>query len=502
MSSPTKRHRFKQLQRQTQATLHCMQDEWWVMKAAEIQHYCDTKNSKIFFGAIKTVFGPPKPSNAPLKSADGNLLKEKNAINKKWLEHFTALLNRPSMVSSQVLEKIPQRPNIDTLDCLPTLQELNVAIKQTNIWEEEDIPQFRDATIIPLYKNKGSKAECGNYRGISLLSIAGKLLAHIVLNLLITVTENHLTEAQCGFWPGRTPILFNLFFTCVLNQTLSDVRDGVHLKYRTDGSLFDLHRLKAKTKTLSSNDGVYIHTRHDGKLFNLARLRAKTKTIRVLLRELLFADDAALASHSEQGLQRLLDCFSSACHEFSLTISIKKTVVMVQNAPCPPLITVNDSSLAVVDRILGITWMDRVTNSEVLRRSRSRTMYAILSERRLRWLGHVRRMDQDRIPKDLLYGQLERGTRKKGRPHLRYKDVCKRDLRAAHINSESWENIALNRTLWKSTVKTGLQQRLPLKDRSIQPQENLFKEARAIVCPDGGRPMMMMMTLHRVCSWC
>ena len=51
----------------------------------------------------------------------------------------------------------------------------------------------------------------------------------------------------------------------------------------------------------SSDDGVYICTRSDGKLFNLSRLRAKTKVRRVLIREMLFADDAALA-HTVEAL--------------------------------------------------------------------------------------------------------------------------------------------------------------------------------------------------------
>ena len=74
------------------------------------------------------------------------------------------------------------------------------------MWEEEAIPQeFRDATIVSLYKNKGSKSDCGNYRGISLLSIAGKILARIILNRLITsVSEANLPEAQCGFRPNRS----------------------------------------------------------------------------------------------------------------------------------------------------------------------------------------------------------------------------------------------------------------------------------------------------------
>ena len=65
---------------------------------------------------------------------------------------------------------------------------------------------FRDALIVSLYKNKGSKADCGNYRGISLLPIAGKIFARIILNRLIAVSKASLPEAQCGFHPGRSTV--------------------------------------------------------------------------------------------------------------------------------------------------------------------------------------------------------------------------------------------------------------------------------------------------------
>ena len=48
----------------------------------------------------------------------------------------------------------------------------------TNRWQKGTLPQdLRDAVIVSLYKNKGEKSDCSNYRGISLLSIAGKILA-------------------------------------------------------------------------------------------------------------------------------------------------------------------------------------------------------------------------------------------------------------------------------------------------------------------------------------
>ena len=43
-------------------------------------------------------------------------------------------------------------------------------------------------------------------------------------------------------------------------------------------------------------------------------------------------------------------------------------------------------------------------------------MFTLLKQRRMRWLGHVVRMDDRRIPKDLLYGELVQGKRPTGRP--------------------------------------------------------------------------------------
>ncbi|KAL8557934.1 hypothetical protein ACOMHN_051425 [Nucella lapillus] len=57
-TSTSKRDRFKHLQSHAQAMLRDMQDKWWKKKADEVQLYADTKNSKMFFSAIKAVYGP------------------------------------------------------------------------------------------------------------------------------------------------------------------------------------------------------------------------------------------------------------------------------------------------------------------------------------------------------------------------------------------------------------------------------------------------------------
>ena len=77
----------------------------------------------------------------------------------------------------------------------------------------------------------------------------------------------------------------------------------------------------------SSSLGIKLHTRTDGDLFNFARLRAKRKVKNFTVRDILFADGAALVAHSAHDLQTLLSPFSSACCDFGVTISLKKTKV-------------------------------------------------------------------------------------------------------------------------------------------------------------------------------
>ena len=72
-------------------------------------------------------------------------------------------------------------------------------------------------------------------------------------------------------------------------------------------------------------DGVYIQSRQNADLFNVAHFRAKTKTTRILMRELLFADDSALVAHSAEDMQKIVDAFSYASKKFCLKININKT---------------------------------------------------------------------------------------------------------------------------------------------------------------------------------
>ena len=79
-------------------------------------------------------------------------------------------------------------------------------------------------------------------------------------------------------------------------------------------------------------------------------LRSKTKTRTVLIREMLFANNAPLAAPSKQALQDLVDRLSQACDDFILKISLKKTQIMSRATSSIPNICIGDLMLEVVEK--------------------------------------------------------------------------------------------------------------------------------------------------------
>ena len=116
----------------------------------------------------------------------------------------------------------------------------------------------------------------------------------------------------------------------------------------------------------------------------------------------------------------------------------------------------NSFRLRCLRRILDISWQDKITNTEVLESASSFSIYTLLSQRRLRWLGHVHRMANGRTPKDMLYGELVAGTRTVGRPYLLYRDTCKRNMKVAEIDNTTWEAAADYSGHWRAVANAGM----------------------------------------------
>ena len=102
-------------------------------------------------------------------------------------------------------------------------------------------------------------------------------------------------------------------------KNLKGVKQGCVLTLTQFGKFFSLF---LKQDFGKSEEGIYLHTLTDGKLFNPSRLKAKIKVKTSIIRDMLFADDAAVAALSPSQLQSSMDCFANAWTAFGLTTSL------------------------------------------------------------------------------------------------------------------------------------------------------------------------------------
>ena len=106
-------------------------------------------------------------------------------------------------------------------------------------------------------------------------------------------------------------------------------------------------------------------------------------------------------------------------------------------------------------KIARIKWFHKVTNYEVLSRCNICSLQSMIDIARLRWTGHVVRMENDRIPKALLYGRLATGIPKRGN-HNTYLNSVKSTLRACGIGCTRLEELASVRDNWRKSIKAGI----------------------------------------------
>nr|VZI28354.1 unnamed protein product [Spirometra erinaceieuropaei] len=265
-------------------------------------------------------------------------------------------------------------------------------------WICSEVPQdFKDATIVHLYKRKGNRQVCDNHRGISLLNIAGKIFARTMLDRLnIHLEQGLLPESQCGFrrHRGTTDMIFaarqlqekcqemrtHLYSTFVdltkafdtvnreglwkimqkfgcperFTQMVRQLHDGMMARVTDNGAVSEAFAVTNGAKqgcvlapTLFSlmfsamlmdayrdeRPGIRIAYRTDGHLLNQRRMNFQSRVSTTTVHELLFTDDCALNTTSEAEMQRSMDLFSAACENFGLVINTQKKVVMHQPPP-------------------------------------------------------------------------------------------------------------------------------------------------------------------------
>ncbi|BHF60509.1 hypothetical protein SprV_0100347400 [Sparganum proliferum] len=102
----------------------------------------------------------------------------------------------------------------------------------------------------------------------------------------------------------------------------------------------------------------------------------------------------------------------------------------------------NRFHLSCLRRILKLRRQDRIPDTDVMERTGIPNISAMLRQLQLRWSGHLMRMDDERLPKRLFYGDFATGSHRQGGQLRGYKDTLKTSLKRLQINPTNWEDLS------------------------------------------------------------
>ena len=361
------------------------------------EHLCEVSrvSPRDFFKHVSGLRSRDEPyvPMVGVNDANGTPIIGVEKTKERWREYFEGLLNpvgnnassclftprmpevmEPNILESEVRRVVGKSAKFKAAGIDGITTEMVLACGEIGVrwlwkvfdaaWLQRKVPSdWQRSIIVPVWKKKGSKKDCGKYRGISLLSHVGKMYAKILECRVRAIVEHQLADAQFGFRPSRgcTDAIFALrqlgeraiefeedlmvafidqekaFYRVERNKLWAVVEDyGVH------GHLLDAIRAlyensKCMVRTDCGDTDWFMVTSgvRQGCVLSpllfiiyMDRITREANKSETDLNELLFADDQSLIHDSEDHLQEHITALDECCTRYGMRISIEKTEVM------------------------------------------------------------------------------------------------------------------------------------------------------------------------------
>ena len=178
-------------------------------------------------------------------------------MERRWIEHFYQLLNRPEP-TEPVAENVAAN---DEEVMPPSLNEVRAVLKAlknnkapgpdnvpaellkhggeemvkalhemiADVWETEAIPKTWEEGCLTVLHKSGDKNDCGNYRGITLLSVGYKVLANLLFRNLVNICDTQLGDYQAGFRRNKSTSDHIFTIRQILEKYREYNKDNYHL---------------------------------------------------------------------------------------------------------------------------------------------------------------------------------------------------------------------------------------------------------------------------------
>ena len=328
------------------------------------------------------------------------------------------------------------------------------------------------------------------------------------------------------------PALFSMMFSAMLTDAFQDVDAGFPIRYCFDGKLLNLRRLQAKSKMqtdvvdkLLCTDDLAENAKSEGKIqgtvdrmskvcdnFQITISTKKTEvvhqpapgkpysepTITVNGQKLQIVDKFTYLGSTLSRAVHIDDEVTARTAKASVAFGRLRTNVSERNGirldfklkvykavVLPTLLYACETWTVYLRHAKKLNHFhlsclrkqtDKIPDTEVLKKAKMQSVHTLLKIAQLRWTGHVTRMPDERLPKKVLYEELQEGKRSKGGQKKRYKDTLKAFFKDFNIPTDSWEQTAQDGTKWRCLINKGASQ---VEAKRICEAERKLKERKA-----------------------
>nr|VZI35910.1 unnamed protein product [Spirometra erinaceieuropaei] len=244
MSAQTARARsrnddyFRQLRKMTAKSARDDRKQYWAEIATSMEQASNVGDTRKLYRLIRQVSGKLSTLSDSVRDVNGGFIADNSAKVERWREHFEHHLNFDTQPTSPLFsssaEFLPspsyavscdppseeevadairklrknKAPGEDGIpaeifkSCVDTLAPwLHEVIERA--WRDEVVPDDWGLGILVSILKKGDKTRCENYRGISLIDVAAKIFAIVLLRRFQAVCDSRTRPNQAGFRAGR-----------------------------------------------------------------------------------------------------------------------------------------------------------------------------------------------------------------------------------------------------------------------------------------------------------
>ena len=431
---------YKRLNNELRRETDKARNQWWNDKCDELYEYDRRGRSDLLYQEVSRLTRTTRKTgtkNIAINDKNGELKTEMSEVQERWKEYVEELYDKegkpeeqdfqledenmigndqkgPDILRDEIYAAIKciksgKAAGVDDIpaeflkilegEALNKLEELCREIYNTGIWPDD----FTKSVMIPIPK-KSNAMDCADYRTISLISHASKILLKILNNRIQSKADLMLGKTQFGFRKGcgtreaigvmrticeRSLEHGNEVFICFVDfekafdridwVKMLDILKEIGVDWRDRRLIMNLYlnqKAIVRIQQEYSDEGEIGRGVRQGcslspLLFNIyaeammvEAMEGIEEGIKVggkLIKDVRFADDQGMIAKSEAGLQKIMDGLNSTSLEYGMKINIKKTKVMkVSKVGGEVNITINGTKIEQVKsfKYLGHTMTD------------------------------------------------------------------------------------------------------------------------------------------------